>query len=77
MSREPSLTSETFHCSSGVNQLFSQTSHVFRPHQFADDDLYYHADRDVLPVVIHCVVEEGTDGSLVLALWPVVVVVES
>lgn len=61
VSREPTLTSETFHCSSGVNQMFSQTSHSFQPHLFADDDLYYHTDRDLLPVVIHCVVEEGTD----------------
>lgn len=61
--RDPSLTSETYHCKRGVNQLFSQSSHIFNPNLFSDDDLCYNSERDVFPVAIHCVVEEGAaDG---------------
>lgn len=61
--REPALTSSTFHCESGVNKLFSQPSHVFNPNLYPDDDLYYNAERDVFPVAIHCVVEDGVAGK--------------
>lgn len=61
--REPALTSTTFHCESGVNKLFSQPSHVFHPNLYPDDDLYYNAERDVFPVAIHCVVEDVVAGE--------------
>lgn len=60
--RDPSLTSETYHCKRGANQIFSQSSHIFNPNLFSDDDLCYNAERDVFPVAIHCVVEDGTEG---------------
>lgn len=57
--RDSSLTSETYHCKRGVNQTFSQPSHIFNPNLFSDEDLSYNSDRDVFPVAIHCVIEEG------------------
>lgn len=60
-SRDSALTSETYHFKRGVNQLFSQNSHIFNPTLFSEDDLVYTADRDVLPIAIHCVVEDGPD----------------
>lgn len=61
--RESALTSGTFYCESGVNKLFSQPSHVFNPNLYPDDDLYYNVERDVFPVAIHCVVEDGVAGK--------------
>lgn len=63
IAKDPSLTSETFHCSRGVNQLFSQNSHIFNPSLYSDDELCYNPERDVYPIVIHCVVEEGVEAE--------------
>ena len=63
--RDPSLTSETYHCKKVVNQLFSQNSHIFNPNLFSADDLSYSSERDVFPVAIHCVVEESSDGKYI------------
>ncbi|CAG2163643.1 unnamed protein product [Oppiella nova] len=68
-SREPNLSSQTYHFKRGPNQLFSQSSHVFNPSLFSDEELMYRSvdekgDFDssaLLPVVIHCVAEEGED----------------
>lgn len=57
------MTSETYHFKKGVNQFFSQSSHIFNPSQFAEDDLSYNSERDVFPVAIHCVVEGGPEES--------------
>lgn len=59
--RDSSLSSETFHFKRGVNQVFSAPSHVFNPALFSEDDLSYNSEKDTFPVVIHCVVEEGTE----------------
>lgn len=61
--RDSALTSETFHFKKGANQTFSQQSHIFNPNMFADDDLQYTVEKDVYPIVIHCVVEEGIEES--------------
>lgn len=60
--RDSSLTSETYHYKRGVNQVFIQTSHIFNPSMFSDDDLSYSSERDIFPVAIHCVIEEGIEG---------------
>ncbi|CAG2113995.1 unnamed protein product [Medioppia subpectinata] len=68
-SKEPNLSSGTFHYKRGPNQLFSQSSHVFNPSLFSDEELMYRSvdekgDFDgsaLLPVVIHCVAQEGED----------------
>uniref|UniRef100_A0A1L8DSQ0 RING-type E3 ubiquitin transferase n=1 Tax=Nyssomyia neivai TaxID=330878 RepID=A0A1L8DSQ0_9DIPT len=62
-SRDSALTSETYHFKRGVNQLFSQSTHVFTPSMFSDEDLTYNSERDVIPIAIHCVVEEGLEES--------------
>ncbi|XP_019545169.3 probable E3 ubiquitin-protein ligase MGRN1 [Aedes albopictus] len=59
--RDSSISSETFHFKRGVNQVFSAPSHVFNPALFSEDDLSYSSEKDTFPVVIHCVVEEGTE----------------
>jgi len=59
--RDAALTSETFHYKKGASQVFYQPTHIFNPSLFPEDDLQYSAERDVYPVVIHCVVEEGMD----------------
>lgn len=59
--RDSSLSSETFHFKRGVSQVFSAPSHVFTPALFSEDDLSYNSEKDTFPVVVHCVVEEGTE----------------
>lgn len=60
--RDASLTSETFYCKRGVNQLFLQTSHIFNP-TLHTDDLSYNPDIDVYPIAIHCVIDEGPEEN--------------
>ncbi|KAJ8681190.1 hypothetical protein QAD02_016977 [Eretmocerus hayati] len=59
--KDPSTNSETYYYKKGANQLFSQTSHVFDPTLFNEEDLSYNSDREVIPIAIHCVAEEGSD----------------
>lgn len=61
-SRDPKLASEVYHCKRGINQTFLQTSHVFNPSQYPND-LQYNSERDIYPVVIHCVSDEGPEES--------------
>lgn len=60
--RDASMTSETFYCKRGVNQMFLQTSHIFNPTSYADD-LSYNPDMDVYPIAIHCVIDEGPEEN--------------
>ncbi|XP_030379023.1 E3 ubiquitin ligase RNF157 [Scaptodrosophila lebanonensis] len=55
------LTSETYHYEKGINQFFSQPSHVFNPQLIPEDDFIYTACKEQYPVAIHCVVEEGNE----------------
>lgn len=59
--RDPSMNSETYYYKKGANQLFSQTSHTFDPTAYSKEDLLYNADREIIPIAIHCVAEEGSD----------------
>ncbi|XP_071567378.1 E3 ubiquitin ligase Rnf157 [Temnothorax nylanderi] len=59
--RDPSMNSETYHYKKGANQLFSQTSHIFDPTLYTEEDLIYNADKEIIPIAIHCVAEEGSD----------------
>lgn len=56
-----SLTSDTYHYEKGINQCFSQPSHVFNPQLIPEDDLIYNTGREQYPVAIHCVIEEGNE----------------
>ncbi|XP_017779851.1 PREDICTED: E3 ubiquitin-protein ligase MGRN1 isoform X2 [Nicrophorus vespilloides] len=61
ISRDPRTTSETYHFKRGANQQFCQMAHVFDPSQFSEDDLLYDMEREVIPIAIHCVAEEGPE----------------
>ncbi|CAH0554419.1 unnamed protein product [Brassicogethes aeneus] len=61
VSREPTLTSETFHFKRGANQQFSQPSHIFNPAKYYNDELLYDVDKEVIPIAIHCVAEENSE----------------
>lgn len=61
ITRDPSMNSETYHYKKGANQLFSQTSHVFDPSHYSEENLMYNADLEVIPIAIHCIAEEGSD----------------
>ncbi|XP_026472717.1 E3 ubiquitin-protein ligase MGRN1 [Ctenocephalides felis] len=60
-SQDVSLNSETYHYKRGSSQQFSQPLHVFEPSKYSDDELSYNADREIMPIVIHCLAEEGGD----------------
>ncbi|XP_053664536.1 E3 ubiquitin ligase RNF157 [Anopheles marshallii] len=64
ISRDSSMTSETFHFQRGVNQLFSAPHHIIYPAMYAEDDLSYSPEKETFPVVIHCVVGEGNSTTL-------------
>ncbi|XP_061508803.1 E3 ubiquitin ligase RNF157 [Anopheles gambiae] len=63
ISRDSSMTSETFHFQRGVNQLFSAPHHIIYPALYAEENLSYSPDKDTFPVVIHCVVGEAATGG--------------
>lgn len=56
------MNSHTFRYKRGANQQFSQSSHIFDPSKYSEEDLTYNFERDVFPIAIHCVVEEGAEG---------------
>ncbi|XP_042875127.1 probable E3 ubiquitin-protein ligase MGRN1 isoform X6 [Penaeus japonicus] len=59
--RDPNMNSETYHYKRGANQQFSQVCHVFDPSLYPEEDLMYSFDREVMPIVIYCLAEEGED----------------
>ncbi|CAH2086857.1 unnamed protein product [Euphydryas editha] len=59
--RDPSMTSQTYHYKKGANQQFCQISHVFDPSKHPEEDLLYNPDREIIPIAIYCVVDEGQD----------------
>ncbi|KAM7296630.1 E3 ubiquitin ligase Rnf157 isoform X2 [Ixodes scapularis] len=59
--RNPEMSSETYHYKRGANQQFSQASHIFDPSLHSEEELCYHFEDETLPVVIHCLAEEGEE----------------
>ncbi|XP_072943431.1 E3 ubiquitin-protein ligase MGRN1 isoform X2 [Epargyreus clarus] len=59
--RDPTMTSQTYHYKKGANQQFCQILHVFDPSKFADEDLAFSPDREIIPIAIYCVVDEGQE----------------
>lgn len=57
------MNSETYHYKRGANQQFCQVSHTFDPSQYLEEELTYNPDRDVIPIAIHCVAEDGGEGN--------------
>lgn len=63
------MTSETFHFKRGANQQFCQMTHVFDPSRYSEDELLYDMDREIIPIAIHCVAEEGPEGRYKRVLY--------
>uniref|UniRef100_F6UL11 E3 ubiquitin-protein ligase n=1 Tax=Ornithorhynchus anatinus TaxID=9258 RepID=F6UL11_ORNAN len=65
--KDNSLQSETVHYKRGVCQQFELPSHTVDPSQWAEEELGFDLDREVFPLVVHAVVDEGegthTDGT--------------
>ncbi|GIY08704.1 e3 ubiquitin ligase Rnf157 [Caerostris darwini] len=59
--RDAMLNSETYHYKKGINQQFSQVDHVFDPSKYPEDMLNYKFEDEVIPILIHCVAEEGDE----------------
>ncbi|PRD21206.1 UNVERIFIED_CONTAM: RING finger protein [Trichonephila clavipes] len=59
--RDASLNSETYHYKKGINQQFSQVSHIFDPSKYSEDQLNYKNENEVIPVLIQCIAEEGEE----------------
>lgn len=59
--RDPQICSETFHYKKGANQQFCQPTHLFNPAKFSEDELQYDVDREIIPIAIYCVAEEGPE----------------
>ncbi|XP_071519962.1 probable E3 ubiquitin-protein ligase MGRN1 isoform X3 [Panulirus ornatus] len=70
--RDPSMNSETYHYKRGANQQFSQVCHIFDPSLYPEEELLYSFDREILPIVIYCVAEEGEDPRQSHATFAVV-----
>lgn len=56
------MNSHTYRYKRGANQQFCQAMHVFDPSKYSEDDLLYNSEKEVFPIAIHCVVDEGTEG---------------
>ena len=56
--RDASMNSETFHYKRGVNQTFPQATHIVEPAKFPKQEWMYKVDKEVIPVVIQCVIED-------------------
>ncbi|KAF6025078.1 RNF157 [Bugula neritina] len=55
--REVSLSSDSFSYKQGANQTFSQPTHVIKPSDFSQEQWSYSVEKDEIPIVIHCTVE--------------------
>nr|XP_055187045.1 E3 ubiquitin ligase RNF157 isoform X1 [Nyctereutes procyonoides] len=59
--RDNSLQSETVHYKRGVCQQFCLPSHTVDPSEWAEEELGFDLDREVYPLVVHAVVDEGDE----------------
>ncbi|KAL2101795.1 hypothetical protein ACEWY4_003556 [Coilia grayii] len=59
--QDSSLQSETVHFKRGVCQQFSLPSHSVNLSEWADEELLFDMDKDVYPMVVQAVVDEGDD----------------
>uniref|UniRef100_A0A8C8DD05 E3 ubiquitin-protein ligase n=1 Tax=Oryzias sinensis TaxID=183150 RepID=A0A8C8DD05_9TELE len=61
--QDSSLQSETVHFKRGVCQQFCLPSHTVNLSEWADDELLFDVDKEIFPMVVQAVVDEG-DGEL-------------
>ncbi|KAM5272987.1 E3 ubiquitin ligase RNF157 isoform 2-T2 [Ctenodactylus gundi] len=59
--KDDSLQSETVHYKRGVCQQFCLPSHTVDPSEWAEEELGFDLDREVYPLVVHAVVDEGDE----------------
>ncbi|XP_036613238.1 E3 ubiquitin ligase RNF157 isoform X2 [Trichosurus vulpecula] len=59
--KDSSLQSETVHYKRGVCQQFCLPSHTVDPSEWAEEELGFDLDREVYPMVVHAVVDEGDE----------------
>ena len=59
--RDTATSSDTYYFQKGPSQVFSQPLHIFQPSKYSDEDLQYNLEKDVYPIVIHCVIDESVD----------------
>uniref|UniRef100_A0A8D0GQJ0 E3 ubiquitin-protein ligase n=1 Tax=Sphenodon punctatus TaxID=8508 RepID=A0A8D0GQJ0_SPHPU len=59
--KDNSLQSETVHYKRGVCQQFCLPSHTVDPSEWAEEELGFDLDREVYPMVVHAVVDEGDE----------------
>lgn len=59
--QDGSLQSETVHFKRGVCQQFCLPSHSVNLSEWADEELLFDVDKDVYPMVVQAVVDEGDD----------------
>ncbi|NXX80726.1 RN157 ligase, partial [Urocolius indicus] len=61
--RDNSLQSETVHYKQGVCQQFCVPSHTVDPSEWSEEELGFDLDREVYPMVVHAVVDEGEEHN--------------
>ncbi|XP_057682452.1 E3 ubiquitin ligase RNF157 isoform X3 [Corythoichthys intestinalis] len=59
--QDSSLQSETVHFKRGVSQQFCLPSHTVNLSEWADEELLFDADREIFPMVVQAVVDEGDE----------------
>ncbi|XP_076007747.1 E3 ubiquitin ligase RNF157 isoform X2 [Genypterus blacodes] len=59
--QDSSLQSETVHFKRGVCQQFCLPSHTVNLSEWADDELLFDIDKEVFPMVVQAVVDEGEE----------------
>ncbi|XP_061913191.1 E3 ubiquitin ligase RNF157 isoform X8 [Entelurus aequoreus] len=59
--QDGSLQSETVHFKRGVSQQFCLPSHTVNLSEWADDELLFDMDKEVFPMVVQAVVDEGEE----------------
>ncbi|XP_061564791.1 E3 ubiquitin ligase RNF157 isoform X1 [Cololabis saira] len=59
--QDSSLQSETVHFKRGVSQQFCLPSHTVNLSEWADEELLFDMDKEVFPMVVQAVVDEGED----------------
>ncbi|NWY67583.1 MGRN1 ligase, partial [Erithacus rubecula] len=68
--RDNSLQSETVHYKRGVCQQFCVPSHTIDPSEWSEEELGFDLDREVYPMVVQAVVDEGEGWVGALAQQP-------
>ncbi|NWR43284.1 RN157 ligase, partial [Regulus satrapa] len=61
--RDNSLQSETVYYKRGVCQQFCVPSHTIDPSEWSEEELVFDLDREVYPMVVQAVVDEGEEHS--------------